>query len=275
MRQCRRTIADALGRPPKEIDDPYESGSKPRAHDTAARDRRSGDRTPGRSRGLILAFFGIRVLRASLKFNEAISAVSVSLDRNVLLYTVLISIVSAVLSSLAPALKASRSGMHADLKNESRGSMTARSHGKLRAALVGGEVAAALFLLIGSALLIRGVYMLDHQKLGFNREHVLTAGLILDKAHYVDSDTRRQFVNKLLDQLNHIPGARGAAVTSDLPASGPGSVPIHIKERPDGRTGEHRSSRDVVVTPDYFNIIGVPILRGRGFRPSIRPVQSR
>ena len=56
---------------------------------------------------------------------------------------------------------------------------------RLPAALVGGEVAAALFLLIGSALLIRGVYMLDHQKLGFNRETRLTTGLILDKAHYV------------------------------------------------------------------------------------------
>ncbi|HLJ51156.1 MAG TPA: ABC transporter permease [Bryobacteraceae bacterium] len=218
--------------------------------------------------GLILASFGIRVVRAALGFNEVISAVPVSLDRNVLLYAAIISIASAVLSSLAPALKASRSGVHADLKSESRGSSAGRSHSRMRTVLVGGEIALALFLLIGSALLIRGVYLLDHQKLGFNRDHLLTAGLRLDKAHYSDSTQRNQFVRSLLSHLKETPGVEDAAVTSVLPAAGPGSVPIQIKGKPEERTGEHRSADDVVVTPEYFNIIALPILRGRGFTAS-------
>ena len=218
--------------------------------------------------GLLLAFFGIGVVRAGLNFNEAMSAVPVSLDKNVLLYAMAISIASAVIASLAPAVKASRPAIQADLKNESRGSTSGRSHGRLRAVLVGGEIALALSLLIGSELLIRGVYLLDHQKLGFNRDHLLTAGLMLDKAHYTDSTKRDHFVRSLLGQLKQIPGAQGTAVTSDLPASGPASVPIQIKGKPEERTGERRSAEDVVVTPEYFRIIGLPILRGRGFTAS-------
>lgn len=218
--------------------------------------------------GLILASFGIRVIRAALDFNEAISAVPVTLDSNVLLYAAMISIASAALSSLAPALKASRSGLHADLKSEARGSSASRSHARLRTVLVGGEIALALFLLIGSALLIRGVYLLDHQKLGFNRDHVLTACLRLDKGHYSDSTRQDHFVRSLLSHLEEIPAVQGAAVTSDLPSSGPGSASIQIKGKPEQSAGEHRTAEHVVVTPEYFSLIGLPILRGRGFAVS-------
>jgi predicted permease len=215
--------------------------------------------------GLLLAFFGIRLMRAGLSFNETISAVPVSLDRNVLLYATAISMASTVLSSLAPALKASRTAIDADLKSESRGATSVRSHGRLRAVLVGGEIALALFLLVGSGLLIRGVYRLDHQKLGFDHDRLLTAGLVLDKARYPDSTKQHSFVRSLVGRLDQIPGVQGAAVVSDLPASGPGSVPIHIKGRPESRTNEQHTAVNVVVTPEYFSTIGLPILRGRGF----------
>ena len=99
--------------------------------------------------------------------------------------------------------------------------------------LVGGEIALALFLLIGSCLLIRGVYLLDHQKLGFNHDHLLTAGVVLDKARYADSTKQNQLVHSLVGQLQGIPGVKAAAVASSLPASGWGSVPIHIKGQPE------------------------------------------
>ena len=224
----------------------------------------------GGGAGVILAFFGIPVIRSALNTNGVISAAPVSLDRNVLLYAAAISTVSAVLSSLAPALNASRAGLYADLKSASRGSSAGRSHGRLRAVLVGGEIALALLLLIGSTLLIRGVYLLDHQKLGFNRDHLLTAGLVLDKARYADSTKQDRFVRSLEGRLNQVPGVQGTAVTTDLPASGAGSVPIHIKGKPEPRMDEHRSAEDVVVTPGYFSIIGLPILHGRGFKASNR-----
>ncbi|HXW93872.1 MAG TPA: ABC transporter permease, partial [Terriglobales bacterium] len=215
--------------------------------------------------GLLLTFFGIRLMRAGLSFNEAISAVPLSLDRNVLLYAAAISMASTVLSSLAPALKASRTAIHADLQSESRGATSGRSHRRLRAVLVGGEIALALVLLIGSGLLICGVYRLDHQKLGFDHDRLLTAGLVLDKVRYPDSTKQDAFVRSLVGRLDQIPGVQGAAVVSDLPASGPGSVPIHINGRLESRANEQHTALNVVVTPEYFSIIGLPILRGRGF----------
>jgi putative ABC transport system permease protein len=215
--------------------------------------------------GLGLTYLGIRVVRAGLNFNDAISAVPVSLDTNVLIFAAVVSLVSAVLSSMAPALKASRTEINTDLKSEGRGSSSGREHNRLRVFLVGGEIALALFLLIGSCLLIRGVYLLDHQKLGFNRDHLLTAGLILDKARYADPSRQIQFVRGTLAQLGQIPGVEATAAASDLPASGAGSVPVHIKGQPEARVNEQHTAMDVVVTPEYFRVASIPLLHGRAF----------
>ena len=215
--------------------------------------------------GLLLTYIGIRLVRAGLSFNPAISAVPVSLDSNVLLFAAGVSLVSAILSSVAPAIKASRTAINTDLKSDARGATAGRAHGRLRVVLVGGEIALALFLLIGSCLLIRGVYFLDHQQLGFKYDHLLTAGLVLDQARYVDSTKQSQFVRSLVAQLQRIPGVELAAVTSDLPSSGPGNVQIHIKGQPETRSNEQYTAAGAVVTADYFEVAGVPILRGRAF----------
>jgi predicted permease len=215
--------------------------------------------------GLVLTWFGIRYLRASLTFNDAISAVPVGLDRNVLLFAVGISLASALLSSLVPALKASRADINADLKSEGRGSSAGRSHSRLRALLVGGEIALALFLLIGSSLLIHGLLVLEHQKLGFRWDHLLTAGVSLDHARYSDASKEIEFVRALMPSLRQIPGAEGAAVASDLPASGASNVAVRIQGQAALTSNEQHTTRDVVVTPDYFQTAGVPLLRGRTF----------
>ena len=215
--------------------------------------------------GLILTYFGIHVVRAGLGFNQAISDVPVSLDTNVLLFAVLVSLASAVLSSVAPALKISRAALNTDLKNETRGATGVREHKRMRVAMVGGEVAIALFLCIGSCVMIRGVYMLDHQQLGFNHDHLLTAGIVLDQAHYPDASKQNQFVRGVVAQLGTIPGVESAAVASDLPASGLSSVTIHIKGQTTSRANQQLTAGDAVVTTNYFQIAGVPLLRGRTF----------
>ena len=215
--------------------------------------------------GLCLTWIGIRAVRAGLNFNPATSAVSVTLDRNVLLFAAAISLVSAVLSSVAPALKASRTTINIALKSETRGGTSGRANNRLRAFLVGGEIALALFLLIGTSLLIRAVYLRDHQQLGFKHDHLLTARLVLDQARYVDSSRQSQFVRSLLAQLDQIPGVELATVASELPSSGPGSVPIHIKGQQETRSNEQSAAADAVVTAGYFQATAVPILSGRTF----------
>lgn len=215
--------------------------------------------------GLLLTYSGINLVRANLTFNEAISAVPLGLDRNVLLFATSITIASAVLSSLLPAIKASRTDVNADLKSESRAASSGRLQSRLRAVLVAGEIAVALFLLIGSCLLIRGVFLLDHQKLGFRTDHLLTADITLDHARYGDASQQLRFVRRLMPQLQQIPGIDSVAIASNLPASGGDSIPIHIKGQTEVASNEHRTARIAVVTPNYFLVAGIALLRGRTF----------
>ena len=215
--------------------------------------------------GLLLAYKGIDFVRASMKMNEAFETLGLRLDANVVLFTVGISIACALLCALAPALKASRADVTSGLKDESRTASAGRSHTRLRTVLVTGEVALALFLLIGTGLLFVSIFKLEHQNLGFQSEHLLAAGVTLDSARYKDAVRQQAFVRDVLPRLQHIPGAEAAAVTSDLPASGAGTVTVHVQGHPDLPPGQVLTAADFVITPDYFRTIGMTVLQGRSF----------
>jgi predicted permease len=219
----------------------------------------------GGGAGLLLAHWGINFVRANLVFNDAIRAVPPTLDWNVLSFALGVSLASAVLCALAPALNASRTDINTNLKDDTRGASPSRLHSRMRSILVTGEIALALFLLIGSGLLIRGIYLIEHQNLGFQVDHVLTAGLTLDSAKYKDASQQVQFVQGLLPHLQSLPGVTAAAATSDLPATGPGKVTLRIKGQPELPADQRPSALDVVVTSDYFLAAGTPLLRGRTF----------
>jgi len=219
----------------------------------------------GGAAGLLLSYWGIQFVRASLTFNEAISAVPMSLDRNVLLFAFGVSLTCALLCGLAPALNASRTDVNTNLKDESRASSPSRSHSRLRTVMVTGQIALASFLLIGTGLLFRGIFLVEHQNLGFRADHLLTASVTLDDARYKDAPQRTLFVRDLLAQLQHIPGAETVAVASDLPATGPGSAAFRIKDQLELPTDQPLTALDVVVSPDYFQTAGIPLLRGRTF----------
>lgn len=186
-------------------------------------------------------------------------------DTNVLLFLIGVSLISATLSSLAPALKASQTDTNTGLKSESRTSSTSRSQSRLRRVLVCFEIAVALCLLIGTSLLIRGVFLLDHQRLGFRKDHLLTASLALDQTRYSDGSHQLLFVRSLIHSLHQVPAVEDAAVASNLPATNPATVPIHIAGEPKSPMNEQRSVLDAVVTPEYFAAVGIPPLRGRTF----------
>src|ERR1700731_2831353 len=219
----------------------------------------------GGSVALVLAYWGINFVATKMTFNEAISAVPLTLDRNVLLFVLGVSGFSAVLCSLAPALRASRTDINTVLKAESRAASAGRSHSRLRTVLVTCEIALAMFLLIGTGLVIRGLYVVEHQNLGFQPDHLLTAGINLDRARYKDAAQQISFVREIIPRLQHIPGAGTVAVTSDLPATGPGSVHVQIKGEADLSTNQARNARDAVVSADYFSAAEIPVLRGRTF----------
>jgi putative ABC transport system permease protein len=219
----------------------------------------------GGSMGLLFAYWGINFLRANMTFNEAISAVPLSLDWNVLLFTLSVSLVCAVLCALAPALNASRTDVNTNLKDESRAASPSRSQSRLRTVMVTGEIAMALFLLVGTGLLFRGIFLIEHQNLGFRPNHILTAGVTLDTAQYKDASSQAVFVRDVIHSLQHVPGAECVATASELPATGPGDVTLRIKGQPELPANQQLRALDVVVTVDYFRAAGIPLLRGRTF----------
>jgi len=219
----------------------------------------------GGATGLLLAIWGVNLVRAGMTFNEEVSAVPVGLDRNVVLFALGVSVLSAVLCGLAPAFKASRTDVNGNLKDESRTASAGQAHNRARTILVTAEIALALFLLIGTGLLIRGIYQLEHRALGFQADHLLTASVILDSARYRDAARQKQFVSEAIAHLKSFPGVEGVAATSDLPASGPDSVSFAIKGQVEQPTSQPLSTLDGVVSVEYFRTAGIPLLRGRTF----------
>ena len=219
----------------------------------------------GGGTGLLLSYWGINFLRANMNFNEYISAVPITLDWNVVFFALGISVASALLCGLVPALNASRTDINKNLKDESRTASASRSHSRLRTVMVTGEIALALFLLVGSGLLIRGLSMIHHQNLGFRADHLLTAGVTLDNAQYKDAAQQASFVRDVLFRLQQISGAEAVAATSDLPATGPSKVTFLIKGQRDLPANQRLNTLDLVITPEFFHAAGIPLLRGREF----------
>ena len=218
----------------------------------------------GGATGLALTWVGIRLMRSLLTFNEGIAAVPLSLDGKVLGFSAGLTLISAVLSSIAPAWRASRTEISTDLKNDGRAATAGRERNRLRALLVGGEIAMALFLLTGVGLLIRGIYALDHQRLGFRTDHLLTAGLALD-FRYPSPAAHEQFVRDLLSRLHDIAGVESAAVTSNLPSGGAEQVKLHIQGVTEPPPSQQRTTEHVMVTPEFFAAAGIAALYGRTF----------
>jgi putative ABC transport system permease protein len=219
----------------------------------------------GGALGLLLSYWGINLVRANLSFSDVLSAGGLSLDRNVLLYCVGISMLCALLCALAPSLKASRAEVAGNLKDESRTASAGRSHSRLRAVMVTGEIALALFLLVGSNLLFVGISRIEHGDLGFRSDHLLTADINLDQARYKDADKQAGFVRNLLPRLRQIPGAQAVAAISDLPATYTNTVTLKVQGQPDLPANQAWTALDDVISLDYFRVAEIPLLRGRVF----------
>src|SRR6266404_95800 len=225
----------------------------------------------GGALGLLLAYWGIAFVRANMDFNEAMSAVPLSLDSNVLLF----ALAASTLCALPPALNASRTDVNNNLKEEGRSSSSSHSHSRLRTMMVTCQIAVALFLLVGTGLLFRGIFMIEHQNLGFRADHLLTANVVLDDARYKDASHQSLFVRNLLPQLTQLPGVEAVAATSDLPAAGPGAVTFRIQGQSEVPANQQLTASDNVVSSDFFPTAGIPLLRGRAFTAQDTPLSPR
>lgn len=166
---------------------------------------------------------------------------------------------------MLPALRAGgRSGLAA-LRDGGRGGPRCR---RVRAVLVGVEVAASVVLLVSAGLLVRAMWRLEAVDPGFREAHVLTLRTALPWNRYEVTERRVQFYRQVLDGVRALPGVTGAAYTTGLPLTMRGGIwPVVIQGREVVRDRANSASLRYV-TPQYFATLGIPLRRGRGIRES-------
>ncbi len=216
--------------------------------------------------GLLLALWGTDLL-VRLAPTDLPQLQAVSVDGDVLLFTLAISIGSGLLFGFMPALHISRTDPNEHLKASSR-SVTGGGQ-RTRRLLVAGELALALMLLAGAGLLIRSFAALQQVDPGFNPDHVLTFELTLPESTYGTPARIDDFFTRLLDRLQTEPGVERAGAVFGLPmTTGMGAYSsFRIIGRPVSPDDEPEASLRVA-TPGYFRTLGIPLRRGRTFAAS-------
>ena len=208
---------------------------------------------------------GSSLLHKVLSFNEAIKMLDMRIDWRVLSFTSAVAVLSALLFGLAPALRALAVDVFPTLKNDSATVSAGKTKGRGRGVLVAAEVALAVILLTGAGILIKGFVEGMQRSLGFQPQHLLTAQISLPDTHYKDPAKQIEFFRQLTTSLESTPGADSAAITSNLPATGPGFVNFLLKGQENLARSDRSRARYYVVSPRYFETIQTPLIYGRAF----------
>ena len=218
--------------------------------------------------GALLAVWMIRGLAAIAPAGTPFVD-GLGLDLRVLGATGSLAVVVLLLAGLLPALVTSRVQAGPALKDGSAGAGSSRRVALLRHGLIVAEVAGASVLLIGSALLIRSFWTLQHVNPGVDVDRVITARISLPRAERYDSSAKSQaFFERYVERLQALPNVEAAGATSFVPVGGGGFGlgRVFLAEgRPEPPAGPDVSAQWNVITRDYFRTVGIPILRGRAF----------
>ena len=220
--------------------------------------------------GALLALWGVRLMRGALpaelvRFNPGWTRIAVNADA--LVFTLLVSVATALIVGLIPALIASRADAQTALKESGRSASGAGGRQRLRNALVVGEVALALMLLVGTGLMVRSFIGLVNSDQGYRVQNALTMQLTLPRARYGTDEQQVAFYRRLVDRVREVPGVVGAGVTSSAPPSwDDNSTRFILEGEPKPQRGDPaHQERLRVVSDGYFAALGMPVLRGRDF----------
>lgn len=212
--------------------------------------------------GVVLALWGADSL-AVLASSWLPRAEEIKLDSTVLLFTLAVSLLTAILFGLAPALRASSAQLSEVLKEG--GQRAGHGRDRVRGLLVVSEVALSLVLLIGAGLLIRSFVTLLNVDKGFDPRQVLALDINLPQSRYAEPPQQALFFQQLLERIVALPGVAGAAAVSDLPlgeSSTNGDTQIEGKTFP---PDSQPISEKLIVSAGYFRVMRIPLRAGRYF----------
>jgi predicted permease len=219
----------------------------------------------GGAGGLALGFAGLRALVA-MSAQQLPGMAAAALHPAVLVFTLGLSVGTGLVFGVVPAIAVVRGNTAAFLKEDAARGTASRNTGLARAALVAGEIALALMLLVGAGLLIKSFARLQSVNPGFATDNVLTAQVALPSARYADAAGRRAFWLRLGDRIRALPGVSAAGLTSNVPFNGSvSSGSYSIVGYTPGPTEAAPHGRQEVVGGDYFRAMQIPLIEGRVF----------
>jgi predicted permease len=218
--------------------------------------------------GLLMGFAGLRLLLSMSpsdipRIGENGSAVV--LDLRVLLFTLGVSLLTGIVFGLVPAISASLPNLATSLNESSSRSGLGFRHGKIRSILVIGEMALALVLVIGAALLIRTFLKLEDVNPGFTTHNVLTATMSISGSRFQKTAPVAQIVRDGRERLMAIPGVLDAAASNCLPLESRFGMIFDILGRAKGAAPFTGGADFYSISWSYFSTFEIPLLRGRAF----------
>ncbi len=213
--------------------------------------------------GLLLATWGVDALRAA-SVDSLPTTAQIDLDRQVLLFTLFISLITGVVFGLAPALGASKPDLNDTLKEGGRGATAGGRRATVRSLLVVSEIALSLVLLVSAGLLVKSFWRLLNTDPGFAAQNLLTMQLAL-KANEGEGGKVLNFFRELEGRVAALPGVEAAAYSNGLPLLGASDTSFAIEGRPQPEPGKQPQTMLYATSPDYLRAMGIRLIKGRFF----------
>ena len=214
--------------------------------------------------GMVLAVGGINLL-TSLIPNKIAAVNSIGLDSRIIIFTLLISFVTAIVFGIAPAWHASKADFNETLKEGGRSSGGTIGR-RTRGLLVISEIALAVVLLIGASLLVKSFTRLENVNPGFDPSNLVAFQVSLPGAKYTDDPPIINFYQQLNERLKGLPGVQSVSGTTAIPLEGTSNYTSYLVDgHPPLPPGEFLLAEHIGIFPDYFKTMRVPLLKGREF----------
>lgn len=193
----------------------------------------------------------------------------IEMSAAVFAFTALLGIIATLAFGLAPAWNTSRIDLNLALKTLGRTASRSAGRQRFGKALILAEVMLTVVLLAGAGMMIQTLVRFTSAPLGFEPEGLLATSISLPHSRYARPERRVQFYARLTNELDRTPGIAGAAFSTVLPVSGGGSVDVmQIESRPEPRIEDLHDTYHNSVSPDYFRVMGIPLVKGRIFDPA-------
>jgi putative ABC transport system permease protein len=219
----------------------------------------------GGALGAVLASVGVRAIVRHLS-DQLPRAAEITVDYWVLAFTLLISVLSGVITGVAPAWRLSNANLSDALKQVGRGADTGGK--RTRSVLVVAEVALSLVLLAGAGLLLRSLWNLQRVDPGFDPKGALTARLSVPRTRFTQPEQAASFYERIHQALRTVPGIESAALVDSLPFAGGSTQPMQLEGHPVVEMADQPEVPVRVVSSDYFRAMRIRLVRGRAFAES-------